>query len=109
MVTRTLCITSSVISFCAYTKRGLPEIRSGLVLHWELERSNATVLFMFRSVINRFIEPSSRKIGLNTSINRLGVVLVKPCVQFLDLSWAESLYRLFNFLNGYGACLALLL
>jgi hypothetical protein len=47
--------------------------------------------------MNGFVETTRRKVGLNVSIDGLGMMLVKPQVQFLQLLRREGAYCAFNF------------
>src|SRR5690349_19064115 len=76
----------------------LPEIRGSAMLHLTLKRLNASVLFVFQSAVNGFIQASGGKVGLNASINSLRMVLVKPRVQFPQLLRCEHVYSARNLL-----------
>ncbi len=70
------------------------------MLHWALERLRATVLFVVQGALDGRVEPSGRKIGLDTSVDRRRAVLVKPSVQFLDFARRERSDGAFDFLDG---------
>lgn len=78
----------------------LPKIGGGAMLHWALERLCPTVLLVVQSALDGCVEGSGRKIGLNASVDRRRIVLVKPSVQLLYFARSERSDGTFNFLDG---------
>jgi hypothetical protein len=77
----------------------LPKIRSSAMPHRALERLNSTVLFVVQSAVDGLVQAACGKVGLNASIEGLRAVLVKPQVQFLQLSRRERCYCAFDLLD----------
>ncbi len=50
------------------------------MLHWVLERLGSTVILFIQSALDRCVEASGRKIGLDTRIDRRRAMLLKPSV-----------------------------
>jgi len=78
----------------------LPKIGGGAMLHRVLERLCAAVLLVVKCALDGRVEASGRKIGLDTSVDRRRAVLLKPCVQFLDLAGLERSDGAFNLLDS---------
>jgi hypothetical protein len=76
----------------------LPIICISAVLHPALKRLDSTVLFVVQGSLDRFVETARRKIGLDTSIDGVGV-LVKPHAQFLQFLRRERADSAFDFLD----------
>jgi hypothetical protein len=77
------------------------EICSSAMSHPGLGRPNPAVLFVVQSAMNGCVEAARRKVGLNPGINGLGVMLIKPRIQLLQLLRRERIDCAFDLLDGF--------
>jgi len=73
-----------------------PEVVGGVMLHRELQLSDAAILLIVQRVLNRRIEPSRCQIDLKAGIDGLWKMLLKPHVQLLHLLRRKTSDRSFN-------------
>ena len=78
----------------------LAKIGGGAMLHWMLERLCATVLLVVQRTLDGRVEASGRKIGLDASVDRRRIVLLKPYIQFFYLARRERSDSAFNVFDG---------
>ena len=61
-----------------------------------LKRLNETAFLMIQGPVNRFVEKACAQVGLNTGVNGLWAMLVKPRVEFRKLFRSERGNRAFD-------------
>jgi len=68
----------------------LPETLRGGMPHGGLERPDPAAPFVVQSLLDGVVEAARREIGLNPSVDWLGMVRVEPGVQTIQLIRAEG-------------------
>jgi len=74
----------------------LPKVGGRTMFHSALERLCPAIALVVKRATDCCIETACSKVGLYARINGLGMVLVKPRIQFLQLLLGELVYRAFN-------------
>lgn len=83
---------------------GAPESPGGTMGHIApLKGPGISGLIVGDSAFYKLIQPPGFKIGLNPGIDRLGLMVIEPSIEFLDLLRRQRLNGAFDFLYGVQA------